>query len=110
MAVIDENHDKEEKNDNDNDDEFADEDDDESAHVTHAAKPATPGLAHLRRGSAPINEFVDNGLNVMKLFRHLCETPYILFYDTRQETNAAAASVAAFSQPASSSSVSSSSS
>ena len=43
MAVIDENHDKEEKNDNDNDDEFADEDDDdESAHVTHAAKPATP--------------------------------------------------------------------
>ena len=48
MAVIDENHDKEEKNDNDNDDEFADD------HVTHAAKPATPGFAHLRRGSAPI--------------------------------------------------------
>ena len=51
MAVIDENHDKEEKNDNDNDDEFADEDDDdESAHVAYAAKPATPGFAHLRRG------------------------------------------------------------
>ena len=111
MAVIDENHDKEEKNDNDNDDELADEDDDdESAHVTHAAKPATPGFAHLRRGSAPINEFVDNGLNVMKLFRQLCETPCILFYDISQETNAAGATAAAFSQPASFSSASSSSS
>ena len=31
-----------------------DDDDDESAHVTHAEKPATPGFAHLRRGLAPI--------------------------------------------------------